>query len=124
MTATLTEPIPRQAHGVGDVATVPLVAAAPLVVGFGGTPARLAMLLAGGLLGVSLLTRSEWGAVPAMSFRRHLRMDVMTGALTAAAPWLLGFSRDARARNTFLAIGGGLLAAGLLTRPDEMPDRS
>ena len=122
---TATEPLPRQAHLAGDLLTVPAVAAAPLVAGFMNdkTPARTAMLLAGGLLGVSLLTRSETGAVPALSIRQHLRMDVLTGAATAAAPWLLGFSRDTAARNTFLGIGAGLLTAGLLTRPDEMPPR-
>ncbi|WP_439620690.1 SPW repeat domain-containing protein [Gemmata sp.] len=118
-----TEVLPREAHGVGDVAAVPLVAAAPLLAGFADhpTPARLALLLSGGLLGLSLLTRSEWGAVPALSFRRHLDLDVRTGAAAAASPWLLGFSRDTRARNTFLALGAGLALAGLLTRRDEMP---
>jgi hypothetical protein len=61
------------------------------------------------------------GAVPALSFHRHLSLDVATGAAVAASPWLLGFAGDARARNTFLAIGAGLALAGLFTRRDELP---
>jgi hypothetical protein len=122
MTASVTEPIPRVAHGIGDYATVPLVAAAPALAGFTGdrTATRLALGLAGGILVQALTTKAEWGAVRAVPYRTHLRTDMALGLAATAAPWLLGFSRDAAARNTFLALGAGLFAAGLLSDPTEM----
>lgn len=117
-----TEPIPRQLHGVGDYATVPLLAAAPAVAGFWDNPTArgLALGLAGGLLVQALTTKAEWGAVGMVPYRTHLRTDMALGAATVAAPWLFGFSRDANARNTFLAVGAGLFLAGLLSDPTEI----
>ena len=101
--------------------TLPAVAAAPEVCGFADCPpaARLARGLAAGVLGNTLLTRAEWGAVPVLSFRAHLMNDVLSGLACLAAPWALGFSRHRAARNTFLAIGATFVAAGLLTDPEE-----
>jgi hypothetical protein len=38
-----------------------------------------------------------------------------------SAPWLFGFAKDRKARNTFLAAGLFGLLAGLLSKPEEMP---
>jgi hypothetical protein len=40
------------------------------------------------------------------------------------APWVFGFSRHTRARNTFLGIGLLASAVILLTRPEEQPSPS
>jgi len=40
----------------------------------------------------SLLTRYEFGLFPVMSMRQHVRLDMITGALLAASPWIFGFS--------------------------------
>ena len=56
----------------------------------------------------------------AVPFKTHLTLDVVTAIGCLSAPWLLGFSKDKKARNTFLAIGATLLATGLLTERKEM----
>jgi len=40
----------------------------------------------------SLFTRYEFGFFPAISMRRHLRLDLITGGLLAASPWIFGFA--------------------------------
>ena len=47
---------------------------------------------------------------------------LLLGPLGFAAPWLLGFAGNARARNTFIAMGAFGLMAGLLSRPEELPE--
>ena len=39
-----------------------------------------------------LFTRYEFGFFPAISMRKHLRVDMITGALLAASPWIFGFA--------------------------------
>jgi|SRR4051812_5158975 len=40
----------------------------------------------------SLFTRYEFGFFPAISMRRHLRLDIIAGALLVASPWIFGFA--------------------------------
>ncbi len=117
------QPLTREQHGVVDYAYVPAVAALPAVVGFDrdDVPARLARLISGGVLVSTLATRAEWGVVRVMPFKVHLALDVATSALAVAAPWLFGFAKDERARNSFVAIGLLGLVVGALTQPTEMP---
>ncbi len=119
------QPISREQHGLVDWAYIPAVAAAPGAVGFDrdDTPARLARLLSAGVLLSTLFTRAEWGAIPIIPFRTHLALDTATSALATAAPWLFGFEKDVRARNTFVVIGLAGLIVSALTRPQEMPRR-
>lgn len=41
------------------------------------------------------------------------------GVFSAAAPWVFGFSRNKKARNTFLAIGALSILAGALSQQDD-----
>lgn len=68
-----------------------------------------------------MLTRAEWGFIQKLSFKNHLRIDVVGGIVSHSAPWLFGFSKNKKARNTFLAMGAFGLAVGLLTQPEEVP---
>ena len=56
-------------------------------------------------------------------FKRHVQTDLLTGLFSLGAPWLFGFAHNAKARKTFLSTGMVALAAGVLTRPEEMPGR-
>ncbi len=116
------QPLSREQHGAVDWAYIPAVAAAPAAVGFDAdsVPAQLARALSAGVLLSTLLTRAEWGVVRVIPFRVHLGLDAAVSALAVAAPWLFGFAEDARARNTFVAIGVAGLVVGALTRPEEM----
>lgn len=121
----MNKPLSRQMHGlVTDYPYVALVSTAPETAGFADekTATTLCRVLAGGIFVGSLLTRAEWGAFRVLPFRAHLAFDVANGVFAASAPFLFGFSGNARARNAFLAAGAFGIAAGLLTQPDEMPD--
>lgn len=118
------QPISRQAHGLADLAYVPMVAAAPKLFGFEEekAAATACYALSGMALVSGLLTRAEWGAVKVLPFKAHLALDFVNSVAALAAPWLLGFAHNERARNAFLGIGAVGLTAGLLTRPEEMPE--
>lgn len=59
--------------------------------------------------------------VKIIPFKAHLTVDAVAAITALSAPWLFGFAKNAKARNTFLAIGATLLTTGLLTKPEEMP---
>ena len=114
--------ISRNWHGVADYTYVPVVMAAPNLIRFSSdsTPARLSRGFATASLVNTLFTRAEWGAVKLLPYKTHLAIDAISGVAALAAPWMFGFSRDHRARNTFLAMGVTALVVTLLSRPEEM----
>ena len=113
-------------HALTDYSYVPLVASAPELVGFGEerTAARLCGVFSSAILLSSLFTRAEWGPIPVVPYRAHLVLDFSAGVLALGTPWLFGFSRHAKARNTFLAMGVMGMMAGLLSEPEEMSHSS
>ncbi len=118
--------ISRQAHGVADYSYAALFSVAPELVGFTDEEiaARLSRLVSGGVLLTSLFTRYELGLIRVVPFKTHLAADVAVGLLTLGAPFLLGFSRNKKARNFFVGLGAFSVLAGLLTQPKEMNERS
>ena len=111
-------------HAFTDYSYVPLVAAAPKIAGFEEekTAVNLCHILSSSILLSSLFTRAEWGSVPVMPYKAHLALDTFGGALALGAPWLFGFAHNAKARDTFLAMGTFGLMAGLLSQPEEMSE--
>ena len=125
MALTMPKPISRKMHGMAaDYPYAALTAAAPLLMGFKKekTPALLAYILGGTTLLSSLFTRYEAGAVKKMPFKAHLTLDAVSGVTALAAPWLFGFAKSKRARNTFLGIGALALAVTLLTQTDNLDE--
>jgi hypothetical protein len=121
MEVPMHKPITRAQHGIADYLYVPTVAAAPSLWRFADdrTPARLARTFSAATLVMTLFTRAEWGAVKVIPYNAHLALDVGSGVLALAAPWLFGFAQDRAARNTFLGMGiAALVIAGLLSRPE------
>ena len=118
----MTKPISRRAHGFVDYNYIALVSAAPKLFGFEGDKKAETMcqVQSGAVLLSSFFTRAEWGFVRVMPFRVHLLIDAIASVLALGAPWLFGFSGNARARNAFLAFGMIGLLVGAVTRPDEM----
>ena len=119
------KPISRKMHGMAaDYPYSVLTAAAPLLMGFKKekTPALLAYIMGGTTLLSSLFTRYEAGAVKKMPFKAHITLDAITGATALAAPWLFGFAKSKKARNTFIGIGVLALAVTLLTQTENMED--
>jgi SPW repeat len=81
-------------HGIMDYAMGILLLASPYLFGFatGGVKQWLPMALGLAMLGMSLLTRYEWGAIRLIPMPAHLAVDGLSGALLAVSPWLFGFS--------------------------------
>ena len=117
------KPISRQAHGLVDYAYASMLSTSPEWAGYQEERRALLLsrLLSAGALTYTLCTRAEWGLFRILPFRVHLAIDLPAAALTALAPWLLGFSHHRPARNTFLGIGLFGCAVTLLTRPEEQP---
>ncbi|RYY07150.1 MAG: hypothetical protein EOP43_04125 [Sphingobacteriaceae bacterium] len=117
------KPISRKEHGFTDYSYVPLTALAPELFGFEDeeTAKLLARIQSGSILLSSLFTRAEWGLFKVMPYKMHLVLDTSVGLFSLAAPWLFGFSKNKKARNTFLMFAAFGLAAGLLSKPEEMP---
>ena len=119
----MNKPISRVWHGIlTDYPYIATVSSAPKLFGFQDEPAAamLCRVLSGTILLSSFLTRAEWGWARVMPYKWHLILDTLGGVTALTAPWALGFSGNARARNTFIAMGIFGLIAGLLSQPEEM----
>jgi len=55
-----------------------------------------------------------------MPYKAYLVLDALGGVLALSAPWLFGFSGNAKARNAFIAGITGIFA-GTLSELEEMP---
>ncbi len=119
------QPISRQMHGVADYSYIPAITAAPELFGFKEekTASTLCRVLGSNIFLTSILTRAEWGVVKVLPFKAHLGLDVAAGLFTASAPWLFGFSNNAKARTAFLAFGLTTLLAAGLTEPSELGEK-
>jgi hypothetical protein len=62
----------------------------------------------------ALFTRYEFGFFPAISMRKHLRLDLITGALLAASPWIFRFAEYVWQPHVLL--GGFQMLLALFTR--------
>ncbi len=123
-TPTMTKPISRHQHMMTDYAFGPLIALAPNLLGFdkqASIPTLLCRYVGGGILAATSVTRAEGALLPIIPWKLHLAGDVAGGLFALGAPWLLGFSNNAAARNTFLGMGAIILTATSLSQTEEMP---
>ena len=110
-------------HGwVTEYPYVALVSTAPKTVGFTEVkPAvTLCRILSGSILVSSLLTRAEWGVFRVLPYKAHLLLDILGGVLALSSPWLFGFSRPEKARDTLVTAGIFGILAGTLSKENEM----
>jgi len=86
--------IPTKVHGVLDYLVGVLLIAAPWLLKFarGGAETWVPVILGAGAIIYSLMTNYEFGLSKSISMRTHLMLDLMSGILLAASPWLFGFS--------------------------------
>ena len=104
-------------HGVLDYLTCALFLVAPSLFGFTGTYATVCYLLAGGYLVISLLTNMPLGALQLLPFWLHGRLELVSGFVFIASPWLFGFANaNGVARNFFVAMGVVFLVVFLCTQ--------
>lgn len=118
------KPISRQMHGAADYVYGPMILAAPMVAGFKDEEkaALITQIIGGGVIASTIMTKAEWGLVKVIPFKAHLALDVAVSLFTLAAPWLFGFANNAKARNTFLAMGTIGTVVTALTQAEEMDE--
>jgi hypothetical protein len=83
-------------HGVLDYVVVLVFLAAPKLLGLMGTAALLSYTLAAVHLGLTLLTDFPMGALKVVPFPIHGWIELAVGPALLAAPWILGFTAQAR----------------------------
>lgn len=86
--------IKTKVHGYLDYLVGLLLIAAPWIFNFyrGGAETWTPVILGASAIIYSLLTDYELGALPILPMRTHLLIDLMSGILLAASPWLFGFA--------------------------------
>jgi hypothetical protein len=109
--------IDSKVHGILDYLVGLLLIAAPWLFGFsrGGAETWVPVVLGAGAVLYSLLTRYELGALKLIPFKMHLALDVASGVLLAASPWLFGFSDHVYLPH--LIVGIIEIVTPLMTRP-------
>ncbi len=112
--------IPRPLHAATDYLFSGLLAASPSLVGFEEDEQAVlaARAIAASTTTMSALTRYELGLVRVIPFNVHLILDVVSVFPLLLAPWVLGFSENKHARNTFVAFGIFEIIAILLSKRD------
>ncbi len=104
-------------HGVLDYLTCGLFFTAPSIFDFTGTYATVCYVLAGGYLLITLLTNMPLGAFRVLPFWLHGRLELVSGAVFIASPWLFDFATEnGVARNFFVAMGAVFLVVFLCTQ--------
>lgn len=86
--------IPTRVHGYLDYIVGALLIAVPWLFDFarGGAETWIPVALGAGAILYSLITDYELGVSKTISIRTHLMLDLMSGILLAASPWLFGFA--------------------------------
>ena len=103
-------------HGVLDYSTCAFFALAPNLFNLHGTYATICYVLAAGYLVVSLLTNMPLGAVRVIPFPVHGKLELVSGLVFIASPWLFGFAdNNETARNLFVGAGLVFLVVYFLT---------
>jgi hypothetical protein len=110
------KPISPTVHGILDYMTCVFFALAPSLFGLSGAYATVCYVLAGGYLVISLLTAMPLGVVKAIPFWLHGRLELVSGLVFIASPWLFGFAENTTARNLFVGSGIVFLLVYSLTQ--------
>lgn len=85
--------LPTRVHGVLDYLVGTLLIAAPWLFNFarGGAETWVPVVLGAGAIIYSLMTDYELGLARKISTQTHLALDLWSGILLAASPWLFSF---------------------------------
>lgn len=86
--------ISTKVHGVLDYMMGVLLIASPWLFGFAsnGWETWVPVILGVSVIIYSLMTNYELGLSDNISMRTHLTIDLVSGVLLAASPWIFGFS--------------------------------
>jgi hypothetical protein len=105
--------ISTKAHGVLDYLVGVILIAAPWILGFArnGAETWVPVILGAGAILYSLLTNYEMGVSKTISMRTHLMLDIASGILLAASPWLFNFDDYVYLPHLVLGLGEMLVAS-------------
>jgi hypothetical protein len=118
--------IPTKIHGIIDYVMGLLLIAAPWIFDFArdGAETWVPVILGISTILYSLLTNYELGISGKISMKTHLAIDMVSGILLAASPWLFGFSEYVYLPHLILGlaeVGAVLLSK---TQPEHFPGRT
>ena len=116
--------IPTRVHGLLDYLVGLLLIAAPWVFNFarGGAETWVPVALGVGALVYSVFTDYELGLVRRLPMGTHLTLDLLSGLLLAASPWLFGFSDFVWVPHVVLGVLE--VGAALMTKTTPAPTRT
>ncbi|GAA4344200.1 SPW repeat domain-containing protein [Flaviaesturariibacter amylovorans] len=116
--------IGTKTHGYLDYLMGVLLIAAPWIFDFaaGGAETWIPVILGAGAILYSLFTDYELGAARTLSMRTHLGLDLMSGILLAASPWIFGFSDYVYMPH--LVLGIAEVGASLMTKTHPSNERA
>ena len=113
--------ISTKIHGTLDYLTAFLLLIIPFVLGYGTdtVTGRIFVILGVATILYSLITKYELGLLQILPIQLHLMLDVLSGVLLAASPWLFGFNNVAYMPH--LIIGIAEISIALITRTKTYP---
>jgi hypothetical protein len=88
--------IPTMFHGIADYLVGLIVMSLPFFLDLAGTPRMVLIALGIIVIGYSLMTDYELGAVRFLRIRFHLLLDALFGGALLISPWLLSFPVNTR----------------------------
>lgn len=108
-------------HGYMDYAMAVLLIASPWLFNFDYTGAEtwVPIILGAATMIYSLMTDYELGAMPMISMRTHLAIDLVAGIFLALSPWIFGFAELVWVPHLVL----GILEIGAATTTKKSPMR-
>ena len=109
------KPISPTVHGIMDYATVVGTVAAPSVFKMPDRAANVAYGLAASILGLAAFTDFKPAVKRALPLKAHGIADSALGLALPALPWMLGFSKNRKARNFFLGLTAMMALTTALT---------
>lgn len=119
--------IPTTVHGVIDYTTAFTLLVAPKLWRLDEVPPSAATfyVFGGSLTATSLITDYELSVANVVPMRAHLALDVASGALLAASPFLLGFRQSGpRYWIPHVAIGASEILTAAMTKRERFSKRS
>ncbi len=107
--------ISTKVHGVLDYMMGILLIATPWIFGFAsnGWETWVPVVLGVSVILYSLMTTYELGLSDNISMRKHLILDIVSGVVLAASPWIFGFADIVYLPH--LVLGIAEVGAGVLT---------
>jgi len=120
----MNKPISTRTHGIIDYVVATTLIGLPYALGWRGRAFQLSVGSGLATLGMSMLTRYEFGVMPLLPMRMHLAIDAGESSMLVTAPRILrGDRADTGAGRILATIGAISAAIGSMTQtrsPQEM----